>query len=68
MPSIEYETEDRGEVNHRVRASVRADNGEVQLRTEWYDSKSNADRGLAEIARSVLGLVSEGEIRLDRAT
>jgi len=63
-PRIEYDELEEG----RVKAQVFGGNGEKQLGTEVYDSKSNADRGLAEIARTVLQLVADGKIDLTRAT
>ena len=70
-PWIEYEYETEGpetQDDEKVRAKVMASNGEQLYATEWYDSKSNTDRGLAEIASATLALTVTGEIDLSRAT
>lgn len=61
-PSIDYETD---EPLDRVRARVKGGNGEQVFATEWYDSQSNAERGLSDIARIVLWLVAYGHIEMN---
>lgn len=55
---IEYETDEQG----RVRPTVVGGNGEVQARLEWYDSKSNADRGLNDLYASLASILVEIEL------
>lgn len=63
-PRIDYETHEDG----RTRAEVYGGNGELVYKTEVYETKSNADRGLADIARIVLQLVADGKINMNRVS
>lgn len=62
MPSIDYEVADNG----KAVAVIKGDNGEIQAKTERYDSESNAKRGVSDLARTVLALVADGSIDLSR--
>lgn len=62
-PRVEYE-----QLHNGVRVHVYAANGEKVIPVEVYASESNAQRGLAELYRTLSQLVAEGEIRPSRAT
>ena len=61
-PHIEYEIHE----DERCTATIYAANGEAVARTEKYDSKSNAVRGVSDLARTVFDLVLEGDININR--
>lgn len=42
--------------------AVVGDNGEVQARSERYTSKHNARRGAADLARTLMQAVTQGEL------
>lgn len=62
--AIEYE--DNLE-NEKVRFLIKGGNGEVQARSEWYDNESNARRGAADLAHTLLDLVMRGEVNINLA-
>ena len=47
---------------------VAGENGEVQAKSEGYEGRGNANRGAADLARSVLRAVAEGEIDMQLKT
>lgn len=56
-PSIEYQEGDDG-----VRPTVFGANAEKQMKGEWYDSTSNAKRGLGDLRATLNRLHELGEI------
>lgn len=65
-PEIRY-SEGKGG-SSKVRFEIVGGNGEVQMKSELYDKQGNAERGAAELARSVVYLVEHGKIDPERAT
>jgi uncharacterized protein YegP (UPF0339 family) len=61
--NVRYEpVRGEGEVITGFTFVVVGDNGETQARGERYDSESNARRGAADLTRTLLKAVAEGEL------
>lgn len=65
-PEIRYTEGKAGST--KIRFEIIGGNGEVQMKSELYDKKGNAERGAAELARSIKYLLDHEKIDLSRAT
>jgi hypothetical protein len=59
-PRIDYVEHDSGD--GRVQPIVVGGNGEIQARLEWYDSQSNAERGVLDLYASLAAILVKIEL------
>jgi uncharacterized protein YegP (UPF0339 family) len=51
QPRLSYEYEDPTDPNTRCRFHILGGNGEPVHKSEWYDTRSNAERGFEDLGQ-----------------